>query len=223
MKLFIPTLGTPLRLLSDWTFALYYERRNSTLLDALLPAEEQKLGSRWMKYWGDDCHVDGDYSRELKHIDVVLPAKSLLIVDRIYIRKGSDDFSSFDSITFNLRETSHPSLSKVKRGRFWVKLLDANALECETEYPKELILRSRIRPKNEADLDKTVQWLCAMRFDVAKISQGDIIAFGPKKRYESVFQQKVKMKRGEGYVWQHPLIPSNRSLVGSVHFIEKEE
>ena len=46
----------------------------------------------------------------------------MLSVDRIFIRNGMPDY---DSVTFRIR--SHPEQKKLK-GRFWVKLDDANKI-----------------------------------------------------------------------------------------------
>lgn len=64
------------------------------------------------------------------HVSFVLPAGSLLSIDRIYIRKGVKEFSS---LTFYLKETTWKPLAKKKKGatRFWAKLQDVNNVEFE--------------------------------------------------------------------------------------------
>lgn len=57
---------------------------------------------------------------------VTIPEHSLLSVDRIFIRKGMDDWSS---LTFYLKE--HPDKSFTKKPRFWAKLQDCNNIEFE--------------------------------------------------------------------------------------------
>ncbi len=52
---------------------------------------------------------------------VTIPAGSVLAVDRIFIRKGMDDWSS---LTFYLKEL--PGVSFKKKPRFWAKLSDCN-------------------------------------------------------------------------------------------------
>lgn len=67
---------------------------------------------------------------------VTLPAQTLLKVDRIYIRKGAEDFSS---ITFYARSIpGHDVVHSTKktvglagRTRFWAKLEDCNRIEFE--------------------------------------------------------------------------------------------
>ena len=61
---------------------------------------------------------------------MTLLAGTVLKVDRIYIRKGSAEYSS---ITFFVSESPMPELSSKKgpKRRFWVKLQDANNIEFE--------------------------------------------------------------------------------------------
>jgi hypothetical protein len=120
MQLFIPPLSTKLKLSQDWTFKAYLETRNiyffseyfnKTVYD--LTQQNQNMYSREASYLGD----------------ATLMKDTVLIVDRIYIRKGVD---GFDSVTFRLHELSshqQPTL-KNKKGRFWVKLEDANKILC---------------------------------------------------------------------------------------------
>lgn len=66
------------------------------------------------------------------HVPLTLPTKTLLSVDRIYIRKGVSEYSS---ITFYLKETTWSGMPRKKKGatRFWAKLADVNLIECERE------------------------------------------------------------------------------------------
>ncbi len=64
--------------------------------------------------------------REQPVVPVMLPAGSVLSIDRIFIRKGANDWSS---LTFFLKE--HPTLSFKKKPRFWVNLPDCNKIEFE--------------------------------------------------------------------------------------------
>lgn len=105
-RLLIPTTGTLLRLTSDWTFDLFYEYRNASL--------EKALGMSV-----SNVHAKVGSSRK-----VTLDAGTVLMVDRIYIRKGAE---GFDSVTFRIH-----SSPKIKgKPRFWAKLGDVNQIECE--------------------------------------------------------------------------------------------
>ncbi len=108
-KLQIPTLGSNVLLTGDWEFALHNEARNRTLMDHF--AIQYPKG-----YWPQYEHFNRGGSTQ-----VTLPAGTKLVIDRIYIRRGNDDF---DSITFRIVELNG---KPVKKLRFWVKLPDVNA------------------------------------------------------------------------------------------------
>ena len=122
MKLFIPRLGTRLKLLEDWEFTLYNEGRNFDVWEPLTRTP-----------WSTPYTPAG---YELNDAPAVLEAGTVLSVARIYIRQGQSDFNS---VTFNIIETSNPALIPIKKGgtfngqqrRFWVTLDDANTLEVE--------------------------------------------------------------------------------------------
>jgi hypothetical protein len=87
MRIFIPTIGTHLKLTSDWKFLLHREYRNNDLWEALgLPVPKT---------------VDWRYSNSNVTEEVILPKGTVLCVDRIYIRKNAEDF---DSISFTIKE-----------------------------------------------------------------------------------------------------------------------
>lgn len=123
-NLFIPPLGTEITLAEPWTFDLYREFRNDSLISI--------LGVKF---------PEADYYERLKQKEsVTLPAGSVLKVDRLYIKKGQGDF---DSVTFYLKGASKPGYKRSyvggdgkertytvpkKAARFWVKLHDANKI-----------------------------------------------------------------------------------------------
>lgn len=130
----IPEIGTKIVLDEDWTFDLYREYRNWTLLEVL----------EITKTYDDDKY----YSRTPTIHRITLPKGTMLTVDRIYIRKGAKEFSS---VTFNMpkRTTSKKTVTrratyiggpddgkviqwdatKPARGvRFWAKLADVNRM-----------------------------------------------------------------------------------------------
>lgn len=115
MKLFIPPLGTMIRLTKDWSFELYCEPRNKSLWD-LCSA---------VKYDSFDW-----YSRGGQRCDAWLPAGTLLKVDRIYIRKNVEQYNS---VTFRFYDLE-PFADGVKyNGRFWARLNEVNRIECDVE------------------------------------------------------------------------------------------
>lgn len=109
MNLFLPDIGTLLRLDADWTFTLYSEYRNATLFDSL-----------------------GIPTSERKNKIVELPKGLIIKVDRIYIRKG---LSQYSSLTFGIPT---PKTKKDKEempqniifggSKFWVKLHECNGI-----------------------------------------------------------------------------------------------
>lgn len=124
MRLFIPTIGTELRLLTDWEFILHCEHRNYSLIDHF--KLDPNIRDRW------DCY---SYRRPGGEDawKVVLKAGTVLRVDRIYIRKGLDDF---DSLSFVVVDSLDKTIGTKQNGckaaiRFWAKLPDVNNIDCE--------------------------------------------------------------------------------------------
>lgn len=104
MKLFVPDTKTEMVLKKPWTFKLFEEHRNFTLLKSLaIPYKED-----WWNGRG-----------EMRFYDTTLPAGTVLRVSRVYVRQGTAD--TFDSVTFHIKKCP----TKLK-GRFWVKLSDIN-------------------------------------------------------------------------------------------------
>jgi hypothetical protein len=120
-KLFIPEIGDTLELVQPWTFDLFNEDRNSTL----------------MAYVGDTRSVAWNWKNGTMVAEQrTLPIGSKLKIDRIFIRKGKEEFSS---ITFFLvgartpRSTYDNGFRTVvlpaRPVRFWAKLADVNTIE----------------------------------------------------------------------------------------------
>jgi hypothetical protein len=123
-RLIVPDIGTVLRLAEDWTFDLYEEYRNKSMMNAVGLSYQSRY------------HPDG-----MPNWQVTLKAGAMLSVDRVYLRKGAGDYSS---LTFFVR--SKPEATAVRDGkeyklagkfrmpgvsgavRFWVKLADVNTM-----------------------------------------------------------------------------------------------
>ena len=118
MRLLIPTIGDELELVQDWTFTLYREYRQTKFIENLKLGEADPL----VPSVSLAPPPDQPYYKAYPNFKVTLPAGTVLSVARIYIR-GS--FRSFDSVTFIVKSCP---VKKVK-GRFWVKLRDANSME----------------------------------------------------------------------------------------------
>jgi hypothetical protein len=129
MNLFIPDIGTLLKLEEEWTFTLYNEYRNRTMGDIYnkyLIEISDPNGIPPIKF---NFHTSGN-----KVID--LPKGLVVKVDRIYIRKG---LSQYSSVTFTVPK---PKTKKEKEemphninfagAKFWVKLHECNGIQFST-------------------------------------------------------------------------------------------
>lgn len=119
MRVFVPELGTVLTLAEDWTFKLINEQRNASLAKMLGASADYYFP------WGtkENPIDEGQwYGRRRVPVDpgsYTLPAGTSLEVDRIYVRKGNEEFSS---VTFKTRVNG-------KQIRFFAKLDDINRME----------------------------------------------------------------------------------------------
>lgn len=115
MKFFMPTCGQKLQLSEPWTFALYSERRNTSLL-AL---------EGYQHNWKDGVKVVRT---------VAFPKGTVLTVDRIYIRQGK---GAYDSLTFRVPFCPDKKYAG-KSIRFWARLEEVNNIECDVITEAEL-------------------------------------------------------------------------------------
>ena len=137
MKMYIPEIGDKIQLTKDWRFTLYMEYRNRSICDVELPElaniallpnaddfDENSLSDKYdyvaqaIKRLKKEGHRHWWYLISQLYILYTLPKGTLLQIDRIFIRKGKEEFSS---ITFKI-------LDDTKR-RFWAKLADVNNME----------------------------------------------------------------------------------------------
>jgi len=143
MKLYIPEIGDIIELAEDWKFPLHNEDRNNTVIVALNLLDDPKFAH------ADDLYVRNAprYAGRMEWTwDVVIPKGTKLKIDRIYIRKGNEGYSS---ITFYVEDSpvkellaNHPvrkldwygrlnpnftKTTKAKK-RFWAKLDDVNQI-----------------------------------------------------------------------------------------------
>lgn len=128
MKMYIPEIGDSIKLTSDWTFDLYNEYRNDSVGPLFGLPENYSHIEDTKRY--DVYKKTGVFPEEETIVtSVTLPAGTILKVDRIYIRKNNEEFSS---LSFFITETSLPGFTK-KRYRFWAKLADVNNMEFEID------------------------------------------------------------------------------------------
>ena len=144
---FMPTIGSQFRLETDWTFRLHSEHRNNSVFKALGLIEEKRLTRRYgdgqTHTWDavvrvvDVDSANPDYPIWSGWKTITMPAGTVLQIDRIYLRKGSEDF---DSLTFLLVDSPDEKLKpwkRIKPGakaalnaalRFWAKLPDVQGV-----------------------------------------------------------------------------------------------
>lgn len=122
MNLYVPRPGEEIKLTKDWSFTLYNEDRNRTLIEY--------TGDKYEWTWTTNC-------TPLK--TVTIPAGSTLKIDRVYIRKN---LAEFDSITFLWMDAHTAARTEPGYGgrvvkipkrivRFWAKLEDTRNIVFE--------------------------------------------------------------------------------------------
>ena len=145
MNMFIPEIGTRIILSEDWMFTLYFEQRNKFLIDFMDAVNDEADMSRrrnfihglGVRHYADDregvlrmsqWYQDRGHDMNALNYQMTLPVGTDLTIDRIYIRKGQENFSS---ASFVLNHTAHPVGEVRGRKRFWAKLEDVNNIVFE--------------------------------------------------------------------------------------------
>lgn len=109
MRLYVPDINHKLVLAEDWSFTLHDEWRNEKFLALVQPNfKELREPGHW---YGKNSYT------------CVLPAGTELIVARVYIRNGAEEYSS---LTFRIDDCPFKTWRKK---RFWAKLRDVNRIE----------------------------------------------------------------------------------------------
>jgi hypothetical protein len=125
MKMFIPAIGTRVRLIQPWEFVFYCEERNHKFYDALKAA---KLISKECAAAASKITGDKEYWWCAEPaFRLVLPKGTELSVARVYIRQGG---AAFESVTFRATIPASGSHKKIS-GRFWAKLTCVNGMDME--------------------------------------------------------------------------------------------
>jgi hypothetical protein len=135
-----------------WKGQYTYEERQAAYKKAELESESYQAYLKSYEEWKN--RADALVTNELL---VSLPAGTVLAVDRIYIRKGSSDFSSITFYAKGLGESEIKNrwsgrTTKWKAQRFWAKLADCNQIEFELMEEKEVMSTFKVtkKKKNEA-------------------------------------------------------------------------
>jgi hypothetical protein len=128
MRLFIPPLGTRIRLIEDWSF----EVNSATDYDF----------RRWAAGIYDEPYQYTDYGMEWRNriVTATLVAGTVLGLERIYIRKTKGDY---DSLTFRIYQSPDRTLATKKMGgdrkgnnfRFFASLEDCNRIDFDLDVP----------------------------------------------------------------------------------------
>ena len=124
--LFVPDINTKLRLVLPWNFSIHREYRNTKFLQFIMQ-DSNFSGYRHYRDTSNDPH----------QWQVQMDAGSIIIVDRVYIRKGKG-FEDFSSLTFRLQKGStlvYNGVTLTAKGnhRFWAKLRDVNKIVAEVD------------------------------------------------------------------------------------------
>lgn len=153
-RLFVPEIGFEFTLAENWKFKLFYEHRNEELWNALGCGNHPEAVSAKAIYdffetkfnelvrirsrtdaIQRDINIahDGMNKNRVYGVETILPAGTRLKLDRIYIRKGKEDFSS---LSFYIEDSPDARIAKGKakgfkkgRMRFWARLDDCNRIE----------------------------------------------------------------------------------------------
>jgi hypothetical protein len=124
MKLHIPSIGDRIELTKPWTFTVWSESRNEKLgdaLDMLVPIADGE--SKWFRNWkGVKDWIDVKPAGPC-----TFPKGTILTLDRIYIRKGKEEY---DSVSFRIFFCPDKRFHK-KAIRFWATLEDVNNIYFE--------------------------------------------------------------------------------------------
>lgn len=122
--LYIPRPGDLIRLTEDWSFGLYNEHRNETLI----------------RHLGLEFTWDWRQRNDAPLCTATIPRGSVLKIDRVYVRKGSPDW---DSVTFvwmgqrlpaRIEDNGYRQVRKpAQQVRFWAKLDETRTMEFEPE------------------------------------------------------------------------------------------
>ena len=122
---FVPDINTKLRLVLPWNFSVHREHRNEKFLQFML--QDPNFSG-----WGYRQAAGA-----INQWQVQMDAGSIIIVDRVYIRKGKG-FEDYSSLTFRLQKGSTlvyngATLTAKGNHRFWAKLRDVNKIVAEVD------------------------------------------------------------------------------------------
>lgn len=157
MQLYIPNIGEKIILAADWTFRLFNERRCQPFDDCPAPAQIVDNPTYFLS--------------QVKHC--TLPAGTMLMVDRVYLRQGLDEFAS---ISFRIVSTSAPWVAK-QRKRFWAKLDDINQIQIVPPASSQAELMITLRPDDVVARARQCRALTPLdQLTIASAAEGSALA-----------------------------------------------
>lgn len=157
MQLYIPNIGEKIILAADWTFRLFNERRCQPFDDCPAPAQIVDNPTYFLS--------------QVKHC--TLPAGTVLMVDRVYLRQGLDEFAS---ISFRIVSTSAPWIAK-QRKRFWAKLDDVNQMQIVAPASSQAELTITLRPDDIVARARQCRALTPLdQLKIASAAEGSALA-----------------------------------------------
>lgn len=121
-NIFIPSIGTVLRLEADWWLEINLYRRNYSLIEKI---EQIKINDILHPFTSE---MLAKYSFLLQYPkSITIPKATHLRVEYISIRKG---YSEYDFIRLKVIKNSNLDTLKLKGAKFEVLLKDANNIVC---------------------------------------------------------------------------------------------
>jgi len=189
MNLFIPDIGTLLKLEDDWIFTLYSEYRNITLFNAI-------------------NKINGVSNNKNQIVD--LPKGLIIKVDRVYIRKG---LSQYSSITFTMptpktkKEKEEMPQNVIYGGsKFWVKLHECNGVHfsmiLKNEKTKELFQNLYKEVEKDASNKFGIEKCTNMLANINKLlgPGQNINNFSSDLRYDQFLNNMISKIKGDVFL-----------------------
>lgn len=115
MNLFVPDIGTRLKLTENWNVIIQDEYRVNIL---------EKMGIT--------------SERDKKYL-IIIPKDTILTVKKIYVRQGN---ATYSSVSFSIKKKDCPNNKLMEGSKFWASLSDVNRLQFELETCNEETLES---------------------------------------------------------------------------------
>lgn len=194
MNLFIPEIGTLIKIEEDWIFTLYAEYRNRSLFEKI-------------------DETNNIQKRNFKNDIVDLPKGLVVKVNRVYIRQG---LSQFSSITFTVpKPKSKKDVKEMPQNviyggcKFWVKLHECNGLQFSiinrNVETSELFAKLYLEIERDAAIKYGVEKCTMMMASINKLmSPGqNINNLSTHLRYDQLLSSMVNRIKEDSFLSNH--------------------